>query len=200
MDFCDVTINLTEFFLRSVFYLKDMYFPLKIDNWTSDYRSFSEQVGTVVIKSSVDYPTQFTFPKSAPSKRTHSATHPSIEPKRGRISSNRVVPHNPVTAARPGSSSGIKKPILDVSDMFAECILAGEKVFVCGVCNYKSNVKHNMRKHVECMHSDNPPCFRCSTCGTSFREKNKLKGHYMKTHNLEEPVAKAAAAMAVSNR
>ena len=200
MEFFDVTIMLSENFLGKVNCWKPTHFPLKNHSWTSI--GSGEEVGSMMLKSSTEsHPLHLDLPIIPPSKRSSNFSFDPIEHKKKRASSNRPNLHNLTPVSRPGNSfSGTAKPSLDTSDMFAECILAGEKIFVCGVCNYKTKIRPNMRKHVECMHSDNPPCFRCSTCGSSFKEKSKLKGHYMKTHNLEEPVAKAAAAIAVSNR
>ena len=84
-------------------------------------------------------------------------------------------------------------PNVLASEGFGECILDGEKLFMCASCSYKSKERYNMIRHVQCKHSDNPPCFRCRTCGNAFKEKNKLKNHYMKVHNLDSIAAKAAS-------
>ena len=205
MDSFEVTIALSEFVLHSLPTWNDIHFPLLISD-DCQINPYLEQVGSLVMKTCFEDFSQTLLPKSVAPKRANNAIDAmSIAPKRNKASYTQKPPppplNIPASVLRPPNLSGITwRSSIDVSDMFAECILAGEKVFVCGVCNYKSRVRQNMRKHVACMHSDNPPCFRCSTCGNSFKEKNKLKLHYMKSHNLEEPVAKAAAAMAQSNK
>ena len=42
-------------------------------------------------------------------------------------------------------------------------------------------------------HGEGLPSYRCTSCAFSSPEKARLKNHYMKNHNLDETVAKAAA-------
>ena len=81
----------------------------------------------------------------------------------------------------------------NANEGFGECVLAGEKFFMCASCSYKSKDKANMCRHVQCKHSENPPRFTCRTCTSAYTERNKLKNHYVKAHNLDPISAKAAS-------
>ena len=94
----------------------------------------------------------------------------------------------------PGVTSGLQLPSQKLSDLFGECVAGGEKFLMCLNCSYKSKDRGNMTRHVQNQHGI-ARSYVCSTCGKSFRERNRLKVHYIKEHKLAEPIAKAAATM-----
>ncbi len=69
---------------------------------------------------------------------------------------------------------------------------SGGKMFFCDLCLYKSNQRGNIMRHYKVTHSQNCPKFKCSMCDVTLKEKNKLKPHYMKSHNLPESLAISA--------
>ena len=151
-------------------------------------RNFNGNVGTIIQTQNAaaahkrSKPTAF-VPETANTKKKQTLVSPALkkEPAPSFKQPPLMLPSQPTDS----SSSP------DFSSMFAECVLAGEKVFMCAVCSYKAKFRGNMVRHVKLMHGESK--LKCSTCGNSFGEKYKLKLHYMKVHNLQESVAKAAA-------
>ena len=116
----------------------------------------------------------------SPAKRTKSEKPPSVKATQIVLPRVSSVPDN------------ISRNVKANAD-FGECVLAGEKFFMCASCSYKSKDKANMCRHVQCKHSENPPRFTCRTCTSAYTERNKLKNHYVKAHNLDPISAKAAS-------
>ena len=66
----------------------------------------------------------------------------------------------------------------------------GAKVYLCDLCQYRSNQSNNMRKHVDLKHKEKCPKYHCSMCSNaSYYQRSHLKPHYMKFHGLPESVA-----------
>jgi len=53
--------------------------------------------------------------------------------------------------------------------------------FMCLVCNKISSHKTNLKKHVQCMHTEDKPQ-NCSFCGKQFKNKNTLQNHVSLNH------------------
>jgi len=53
--------------------------------------------------------------------------------------------------------------------------------FMCLVCNKISSHKTNLKKHVQCMHTEDKPQ-SCSFCGKQFKNKNTLQNHVSLNH------------------
>ena len=82
---------------------------------------------------------------------------------------------------------------VDTSNLISivQNLRTNEKEFRCSFCEYMSKSQANAKRHVELKHTGICKAFKCQTCGTEFRLKAHLKGHYMKVHKMSETAAKA---------
>ena len=80
-----------------------------------------------------------------------------------------------------------------IENSFAECVLNGERVFLCAFCSYRCKHPSGVKRHISFMHDANAREYICLTCDWKSKEKYKLKLHYVKVHNLPEVAAKSAA-------
>jgi len=55
------------------------------------------------------------------------------------------------------------------------------KGFMCLVCNKVSSQKTNLKKHIQCMHTEDQPR-NCSYCGKQFKNRNTLQNHISLHH------------------
>ena len=139
-----------------------------------------------------DHPLQ-TLEINTTSLKNEARKRPIVSPAKHFPSQSKRL-SQPTTLNAPSNAKKISdRSLFEQNDHFAECFVNGDKFFMCTLCAYKSNLKGNILRHLAVKHSDNPPVFKCSSCSSSFKEKSKLKGHYMKAHNLQEHVAKASA-------
>ena len=100
----------------------------------------------------------------------------------------------PISAPASKTSDPGNFAIPDVNlNQFREFTSEGEKLFFCNLCTYSSNVKSNMKKHINLKHNENCPKFQCSMCSLQSKLRGQLKSHYMNVHSLPENVAKSAA-------
>ena len=76
--------------------------------------------------------------------------------------------------------------------LWASCVLDGQKMFMCALCVYKTKNNSDIHRHCRTKHPQSMPCFKCRSCDFSTADRLKLKNHYMKSHNLDEMIAKAA--------
>ena len=204
MEVFDVNINIADFYLNQATLDECLFVNLLHWERCDESMEFSMNVGSMEIRRSIDFlqdnPCLQDYerfwdnnsfhegPKRLMSNpRSNIGPHTKKRPNSNPVNSYKAIPaHVPTQAS---ANSGIP------DDSFAECFLSGEKFFMCTQCTFKTRHRPSVNRHILCVHSITPPCFRCSTCGTSFKERFKLKCHYMKVHFLEEHVAKTAAGM-----
>jgi len=55
------------------------------------------------------------------------------------------------------------------------------KGFMCLLCNKVSSQKTNLKKHIQCMHTEDTPQ-DCSYCGKQFKNRNTLQNHVSLHH------------------
>lgn len=58
---------------------------------------------------------------------------------------------------------------------------AGQKVWICLVCQYATRIKTNLREHVEAKHLDSPSV-QCVHCQAVCPNKKSLRNHVYKYH------------------
>ena len=106
----------------------------------------------------------------------------------------------PRTTSLPTKACGVKAPQLTQPHLesnmdlncFKEFTSEGEKLYLCNLCSYQSNIKGNIRKHINVKHNENCPKIQCSMCPLQVKVAGQLKIHYMRVHKLPEAVAKSA--------
>ena len=94
----------------------------------------------------------------------------------------------PKTDSDVGASAGMQPK----TQMFAECVINGQKTYMCTLCTYKTTYNSAIHRHGRSAHGENLPSYKCGSCNFASPEKSRLKNHYMKSHNLTEVVAKGA--------
>ena len=209
MELYDIHLNFSEDFLISQFNEFGYSAMLHIINPIGlEIFSVPETVGSILINPSFQNEPIFkitsTFnevtchaKKSSNELLHHTQSRRRAAPSPVSVPSNQkrsLLSTKPFTPASRYLVSGDSRSVLE--EMFSESIFRGEKLFMCMVCSYKSKQKGSMLRHVQCVHSDNPPSFRCTMCGTCFKERGNLKSHYKGKHKMEDSIAKAAANLA----
>ena len=84
-------------------------------------------------------------------------------------------------------------PPVDVSSLRRVLVdsQTNEKIFQCTFCNYETKFASTIKRHIELKHLPQRVSLNCLQCDSVFKLKQHLKAHYMRSHGLLEPAAKA---------
>ena len=85
------------------------------------------------------------------------------------------------------------EPKLNANDMIKimQDFETKKKTYYCVVCKYETIHNTTIKRHVEMKHMPKTVSLNCLQCSKTFTLRQHLKSHYMKTHGLVEPAAKA---------
>ena len=161
------------------------HFPIQRDQVVGSIH-FAETSGNAYLAEFAKFKSSFVT--KSPQKRSPSTNLP-VKPKKQPSVSKQLDFTQNSTSASNGANGVSPQP---KTQMFAECMINGQKTYMCTLCTYKTTYNSAIHRHGRSAHGDNLPSYKCSTCDFSTPEKAKLKHHYMKLHNLGEVIAKAA--------
>ena len=101
---------------------------------------------------------------------------------------------SPNAKALSNSSLGSYREAELVSSVDETIEASGKKVFLCEICNFRSNSRPAVKKHVFMTHSQKCPRYICMLCDAKIKERSNFKRHYVQVHKMGDVEAWTAVA------